>query len=840
MTRDRKGNQEEPEGITGRANRRLFLKRFSFGVAGLIGAGAGLGSMAKALAVEVPFTQPESGVILDKKSGQIVPSADIPIAKSHYVGYPALTLDPNGRPVVAWADENGTLDRIFLMVFDPEKETWGKKIAVAGEESGQGWLAFQPHVAVLGEKSLVLWTGTKERKWRIVAKVFDAGRDTLSPLIPLVESDADGFIAWKPAAVSLPGGGVAFAWEERPGAGKPFVVRVRCLDASGKPTGASWSTSSSAGEDCCRPSLALHPDGKTLALVYDRYEGGGTTNVHLALLSVPECTLLGESRITHHPATDLAPDAVFNPDGSLLWIGWHTNRKGKDEWDLARWYRVRAYNVAEQALYDPAWPPPEMDLTKGGVDQGFEFVRLACAADGTLCVLGRPSHRFCLQTYNGTEWSPLYRFPVEGWGGRGQHAGGVFDSEGRLWVARRDIGANVLERIEGIPSHTSTILKPVYVPETQPPLKNIDSHYEFPVVAIGPKVKESEGKPEAWNIYFGDLHGHSWMSDGMGDPDESFRRARDIFRDDFHALTDHDNFVGKKYLLSEYEEQKMLVDHFHDPGRFIPFYAQEWTTPRTGRPHGYGHKNLYSITPDHPLFDHANEATRDTPDLFAILRKHGMIAIPHHVAWTGTDWENHDPVIQPLAEICSVHGAFEYMGNTPITHRGGIPGCFIRDALNRGLKFGIVGGSDQHGLTWQHGVCWKRNAYRAGLTGILAKELTREALFDAMRNRRTFGTSGVKLRPFITVAGHHIGEEASITGPPHVAVDVLALTPIKWITVVRNGEDIERYGGESTRSRFSFDDNKIPEGKTSYYYLRVELKNGNMAWTSPIWVTPTA
>ncbi len=327
----------------------------------------------------------------------------------------------------------------------------------------------------------------------------------------------------------------------------------------------------------------------------------------------------------------------------------------------------------------------------------------------------------------------------------------------------------------------------------------------------------------------------------MGDVDEGFRRARDVFHDDFYALTDHDSFVRQKLLTAEYEEQKALVDRFYEPGRFVPIYAQEWTTARVGAaPHGYGHKNLYSLAPDHPLFDHTNPRWRDTPALFAELRRLGMIAIPHHIGWTGVDWENHDPEIQPLVEICSGHGVFEFFGNEPIPHRGGLPGNFVQDGLARGLRFGLVGGSDQHGLIWHHGICWKRNSYRAGLTGVYAPALTREAIFEAFRARRTFATTGVKLRPELQVEGLLPGEEGALEKPPLVQVDVLALERIRWITVVRNGEDIRRYGGEARHSRFSFRDTSLAPGQTAWYYLRVQLESGNMAWTSPVWVTLTA
>lgn len=350
-----------------------------------------------------------------------------------------------------------------------------------------------------------------------------------------------------------------------------------------------------------------------------------------------------------------------------------------------------------------------------------------------------------------------------------------------------------------------------------------------------------EGREEErYQFFFGDIHAHSWMSDGMGDPEEFYLRNRDIFGDDFSCLTDHDNFVGKRLLDAEWEVQKAAATHYHEPGRHVTFYGQEWTTARTGRPKGFGHKCLIAATTDVPLFDHMEEGANRPEVLFPRLREIGVIAIPHHIGWTGIDWENHDPAVQPLVEICSVHGAFEFMGNGPIPHRGGMAGCFVQDGLARGLRFGICGGSDQHGLIWHHRVCWKRDAYRAGLTGVLARERTREAIFEAMRSRRTFATTGVKLRPEFTIDGRIMGEEFEADGPPVVSVDVSSPVELKWIVLVRNNEDLYRYGGEGFRSRFTYTDEAVPEGRTSWYYLRIVLEDGNMAWTSPIWVRPKA
>jgi hypothetical protein len=339
-------------------------------------------------------------------------------------------------------------------------------------------------------------------------------------------------------------------------------------------------------------------------------------------------------------------------------------------------------------------------------------------------------------------------------------------------------------------------------------------------------------------LLLGDLHGHSWQSDGMGDPRECFVRARDIFRDDFHALTDHDEFIAKRITDGQWEEQKALVEHYYQPDRFVTLFAQEWTTPRITAPHGWGHVNLYSADPAMPLLPHTEERYRDLPDVYAELRKHGGVAIPHHIGWTGVKWDALDPELSPLVEICSVHGAYEYAGNEPIPHRGELPGCFVRDGLAAGRRIGVVGGSDQHGLIWHHGVCWKRNAYRAGLTGVWAGEFSRAGLLDALRRRRTFATSGVKLSLYFAVNGALMGGTAPADGPPEIEVDV-AIPPdegkLAWLQVIRNGQVIRRVGSEGPRTKLGFRDDTAPTG-TSWYYARLVLASGDQAWSSAVWV----
>jgi hypothetical protein len=57
--------------------------------------------------------------------------------------------------------------------------------------------------------------------------------------------------------------------------------------------------------------------------------------------------------------------------------------------------------------------------------------------------------------------------------------------------------------------------------------------------------------------------------------------------------------------------------------------------------------------------------------------------------------------------------------------------------------------------------------------------------------------------------------------------------------VLRDGEVVHtaKLEKDATEVRFHWDDPTPHKGeKASYYYVRVEQKDGQMAWGSPIWV----
>lgn len=77
----------------------------------------------------------------------------------------------------------------------------------------------------------------------------------------------------------------------------------------------------------------------------------------------------------------------------------------------------------------------------------------------------------------------------------------------------------------------------------------------------------------------------------------------------------------------------------------------------------------------------------------------------------------------------------------PLWEKSEKPGSGVFNALARGYRFGFIGCGDSHsgmpGRSFPQDRQWCVMR-KSGFTGVYAPELTREAIFDALRARRTW------------------------------------------------------------------------------------------------------
>jgi hypothetical protein len=333
-------------------------------------------------------------------------------------------------------------------------------------------------------------------------------------------------------------------------------------------------------------------------------------------------------------------------------------------------------------------------------------------------------------------------------------------------------------------------------------------------------------------IYWGDLHGHSGLSDGTGTPEDYYRYARDVAALDVAALTDHDHWGMRPLSQSPelWEEVRAQTKAFHDPGRFVTLLGYEWTSWL------HGHRHVLYFGDEGQVLSSLDPAYESPLQLWEALSGEPALTIAHHTAGgpIATNWEiPPDQELEPVTEVSSVHGSSE-APDSPRVIYDPQPGHFARDALDRGYRLGFVGSGDSHD---GHPGLAHLSSPNGGLVAILAEELTREGILEALRSRRVYATNGPRMVLHVTLDGASMGMslEAGDGRPRVLEVTAVAADVLERIDVVRSGEVVRTFAGTGSRAlRIS----EPVEGLTSgeYLYVRAVQADGGAAWSSPFFV----
>ena len=313
-----------------------------------------------------------------------------------------------------------------------------------------------------------------------------------------------------------------------------------------------------------------------------------------------------------------------------------------------------------------------------------------------------------------------------------------------------------------------------------------------------------------------------------------------------------------------WEEYTAATDAHHAPGEFVTLHAYEASFPAP-----WGHHNVYFRGAPGPLLSPSQVTL---PELWAALTAGEALTIPHHTNKFPQPlaWDEDEPALRRNFEIYSAHGlseaydpdhplAFEQSGftNRSTSARTGIS---AQDAWMRGLRLSTIAASDDHRS--------QPGKPHWGLAAVRAPELTREAVFDALHARRTYGTTGQRILLDFRVNGAPMGSEIALAAPlpepcagtsPECgerAAATAALAPRFNVTAhgtdVIESVEILRYSEPDGGFRvihdlrpaaldFTWSGRDAGFRDDAIYYLRLRQRSpvrgrAVMAWSSPVWV----
>jgi len=364
--------------------------------------------------------------------------------------------------------------------------------------------------------------------------------------------------------------------------------------------------------------------------------------------------------------------------------------------------------------------------------------------------------------------------------------------------------------------------------------------------------------------YWGDIHIHTKIShDGQGN--DPYGYAREVSGLDFAGTADHCQSTGP----AGYRQQLDWAEKACQPGRFVTILGDERNPPdfSTDRIDNLGHYNVYF----RDVQSFLQYAGRPEQGQFVNMLAEGRpeidpdkcMFVPHH---TGISWgtEKHVGVVvhrddalagrglRPVMEIYSHHGQSEYfapqhilsyelnrMRNPERRTNTSWPGPhYAQDYWMSGWRLGVIASSDEHS-----GQGGRRHG---GITAVWPEELTREGVFDAMRARRCYATTGERILLDFTVNGLAMGQEGVSKRGDELKIVlkvwgsdmILRVEVLKYVfgrksftTVISNAPRPEAMDA-------SYEVIDKFDGPCMYYARVMEqpLSWPGMAWTSPIWI----
>jgi hypothetical protein len=363
---------------------------------------------------------------------------------------------------------------------------------------------------------------------------------------------------------------------------------------------------------------------------------------------------------------------------------------------------------------------------------------------------------------------------------------------------------------------------------------------------------KSEGRPR---LYWGEIHVHTGQSDGYGTVSDCLAYAREVAGLDFAGAGDHASMMTP----SGWERVKDACNRANIPDEFVTLIGYEWADLRflpqrdgTVKASGGGEANIYTSRDELPLFRALDPGAQGREKLWKLLEPFGedVVVIPHHPLCR-INWDYHNPFFERVIEIYSQWGDAETRDNPRMPNDQF--GLSLQELLARDAHVGIIAGSDNHegrgglsGINHERCGAYTNIVMKAGLTAVWAEDLTREGIIVALRNRSCYGTTGERIIVEFFVNEQPMGSELALNASQiadsgvSVRATVYGTDAIDTVTVVRNNSKVFESKADAEVVSIEFLDNDVAEafqaGATVYYYLRVVQRDGNRAWSSPVWV----
>lgn len=356
----------------------------------------------------------------------------------------------------------------------------------------------------------------------------------------------------------------------------------------------------------------------------------------------------------------------------------------------------------------------------------------------------------------------------------------------------------------------------------------------------------------AYNFYFGNIHSHSWYSDGNADQTpasypapvaKAIEYGRTVANNlNFLAVTDHNHNEGLRMTLAYWRSGVIEADTANKDGIFVGLYGQEWGTLATGKGHSliFGTNKLFGWNPGvYDIYVAKNDYSTSPAGLWRkVANENGFIYLAHP---NSGDFNNligspFDTLIYRILKGVAVKSGPAFSTNTTQTN----PSTTTYESYYHSLlKLGyhVAPTSDQDNHYTNFGMS---NQQR---TVVLAPSLTKTEITNALRNRRVYASEDNNIQVRFEVGANLMGDIFSTTSPFSIKVKISDATPGDAVSRIEIRYGIPGSGAVPTvLATVSGMDSLVTTvnqllGSTYYYYAFVQQIDGHRVWTAPMRIT---
>ena len=792
--------------------------------------------------------------------------------------YPSIVAAADDTAWLVWQSYSGGKDEIRVRKFDQSWRTFSRVPGATGD-------LWRPQAALDADQRLwVVWSQQRDGNFDLYARALDEKANKWGERIRLSthpNPDIDHHL------IADSRGWLWVVWQGFHGDNSDIFLRY--FD------GSTWSPEIQVSDHPANdwePQVAVDSRGNAF-VVWDSYRSG---NYDVFLRRFADGKLGPVQAVADTPLFEAHASTAVDLDGKV-WVAWDEGAAnwGKDsgptidpQWIArerelwtswidkpstpgARLYESRKINLAVfdgERLLAPAADLRDALAAADIPDHDFAQLHVDPLSGRIALLFHRWNHARWTESlgfrpvywehaavfYEGDRWSRVQTLP-ESWGRISARADGSFASDGSFWVGWPTDGRleqRPVENVEAnllaarLPPAASPVGLRFKTPNAPAPISSNPVHpaESEEVAAIRAHRTSIDGAEN--QIVRGDLHRHtefSWDSSGGmvdGSVFDFYRYMLDAAAMDFGAVTDHNSGGDSEYWWWLIEKTN---DLYHVRRAYSTFYAYERSVEYPN-----GHRNILHTRRGVPVVSFFTQASFDRPRptiaarngtllendtklLYESLRQSGGISIPHTPGSNmGTDWRDNDPAVEPVVEIFQGDRiSYEHPG-APRAPRSAddkpIGGYqeegFLWNAYRKGYRLGTIASSDH----WSTHISYAM---------VYTQEPTREAIFDAIKKRHTYGATDNIILDY-RMGEHFMGDDFRASAIPPLEIQITGTSQVAQVDVIRNGMVIYTARPNQREVALSYSDNDPPSGG-AYYYVRVVQDDREIAWGSPIWVT---